>query len=260
MARTRTLAALATSALLAVGGTAHATSGGEAHASGEAATVLPGGPAHPPAGRAWIQGVVTDQAGHARDGVNVEAHAVDAPGSAPVASSLTYADPDDSHPHGFFRLFVPAGKYQVVLSATGSREDGDGYRLQWYADRQNLTVLTRQVRDLGSVALVHQGRVASTTTARLLDATVPAGEHGVLRLAVASAFVSPVTGRVSVVVDGDRLAPVPLTEQDGGAARVRLPLLAPGAHDVVVTFVGTPTVKGSAAAPVRLTVRRKHHH
>lgn len=259
MARNRALAALATTSLLAVGGAAHAAAVDAVH-SPAVTSALAGGPAHPAAGRAWVQGVLTDQAGHPRDGINVEAYAVGGSSSTPVASSITYANPDDSHPHGFFRLFVPAGKSQVVLSATDAREDRDDYRLQWFGARQKLTVLSKQVRDLGSIALVHRGSVPSTTTARLLDATVPAGERAVLKLQVGSAFVRPVTGTVSVTVDGRRLDPLVLTAGDGGAARLRLPLLRPGTHDVVVAFAGSSTVKGSTAAPVRLTVRKKHHH
>ena len=144
----------------------------------------------PPAGSSWIQGILTDQAGHPLNNVNVEAWSTDPTITVPVASNLTYAGTpaDARHQAGVFRLEVPAGTpYRVTLSTIGGQEDGDRFRMQAYgAGRPIMTraipagLTAGRIIGLGKIQLVRQGTVASKTTARA--AKVKAGKRGVLRI------------------------------------------------------------------------------
>ena len=91
----------------------------------------------PPPGSTWIEGVITDQADHGQDNVNVEAWPRGPGATSPAASSLSYgASP--AHPglqHGFFLLQVPSDHaYRIVFSAVVGREDGDGFRMKTDGD------------------------------------------------------------------------------------------------------------------------------
>ena len=64
----------------------------------------------PPSGMVWVQGVLTDQAGHGLDNVNVEVWPSDPAATAPIGSNLTYGGfpQDGRHGHGAYRVEVPA--------------------------------------------------------------------------------------------------------------------------------------------------------
>jgi hypothetical protein len=208
--------------------------------------------------RAWIQGVVTDQAGHPLDDINVEAVPANDPGADPVASWITYEGPQVGEEHGWFRLYVPAGSYRVRFSSLS--DDAEQFRSAFYAEdgaTRTLTVLGRQIRELDTTQLVHVGRVASRTTARLVAATVRADQRAVVKVAAVSRFVAPIAGKVRVTVDRRSVATATLV---GGAARVVLPRLAPGRHSVTATFLATGTVAQSTSPAQKLTVKRKAGH
>jgi hypothetical protein len=78
----------------------------------------------PPAGTTWIEGVVTDQANHGQDNVNVEAWPRGRSATEPIASSLTYGGPPNkpSVLLGFFLLQVPSDQ------ASGSPSPPSGAR------------------------------------------------------------------------------------------------------------------------------------
>ncbi len=63
----------------------------------------------PPPGYVWLEGALTDQAGHRLDNVNVEVWSNDPSATEPVASNLTYggAPADGRHQHGGYRVQVP---------------------------------------------------------------------------------------------------------------------------------------------------------
>jgi hypothetical protein len=219
-------------------------------------------PAAPPEGTTWIEGVITDQADHGQDNVNVEAWANDPTATAPVASSLTYGGPPDglTYAHGFFLLEVPSGRaYRLVFSAVGNREDGDLFRMKRYGHGRPImvrTALAGRIRDLGVVALARQGKVASATTAHLVRARVTSAKRAKLKVTVTSRFVTDVTGKVVVQVKGKRVV-ARLTKADHDKAVVRLPRLRhPGSYRVRVGFRGSDTVHRSSAHPVKLRVRR----
>jgi hypothetical protein len=229
----------------------------------------------PPPGGSWIQGVLTDQARHTLNNVNVEAWPVDPTATEPVASNLTYAgDPKDGrHQSGVFRLEVPAATpYRIKFSAVGGVEDGDRFRMQAYGGGR--PIMTREtspgqrtrasavvapsgrIVDLGTTQLVRQGTVSSKTKARLSSKKVKAGRHGKLSVQVTSHFVSNVTGKVQVRVSGKK-ATDRLAASDHGKTTIRLPKLKRGSHMVSVKFQGTHTVATSKAKKVRLIVMKK---
>jgi hypothetical protein len=220
----------------------------------------------PPAGRTWIEGVVTDQADHAQDNVNVEAWSTDAGATAPVASSLTYGGPPSGlkYQHGFFLLEVPSNQpYRIVFSAVGGKEDGDLFRMKSYGHGRpivvrNLAATPGRIRDLGPIPLVRQGRVSSTTKAILARAKVRAGTRARLRVRVTSPFVTNVTGKVVVRVPGKKKITHRLTQRSHGKTTFKLPRLKkPGRYKVTTSFTRTGTVQHSKAKPARLTVRKK---
>src|SRR3954469_12603410 len=97
----------------------------------------------PPVGTTWIVGVVSDQAAHGQDNVNVEAWPDDPTATEPVASALTYGGPNYNalSAHGFFRLEVPSDQpYRIVFSAVHGQEDGDAFRMQAYGQDRPIVV------------------------------------------------------------------------------------------------------------------------
>ena len=231
--------------------------------------------AQPPAGSSWIQGVLTDQAGHPLNNVNVEAWPMDTEAAEPVASNLTYAGSpaDNRHQSGVFRLEVPAGTpYRITFSAVGGVEDGDRFRMQDYgsgrpimarasspgqrARASAVVAPSGRIINLGTTQLVRQGTVSSKTTARLGRAKVKAGRRGTLIVRVTSPFVSNVTGKVQVRVSGKKITDR-LATYDHGRTKIRLPKLKRGRHGVSVMFQGTNTVAPSKAKTVRLIVTKK---
>ena len=218
----------------------------------------------PPAGTTWIEGVITDQANHGQDDVNVEAWPRDPAATEPAASSLTYGGPPDdaSILHGFFLLQVPSDQaYRIVFSAVGGQEDGDKFRMKSYGHGRpiavrNLASASGRIRDLGTIALARQGHVASKTKAVLAKAKVTAGKRATLHVKVTSRFVSNVTGKVVVRVAGKKVTERLKTRSHGKSA-VRLPRLKkPGHYQVKVTYAGSGTVHRSKAKPVKLTIRK----
>jgi hypothetical protein len=219
----------------------------------------------PPPGSTWIEGVVTDQADHGQDDVNVEAWSTDPGATAPVASSLTYGGPPSGlkYQHGFFLLEVPSNQpYRIVFSGVGGKEDGDLFRMKSYGHGRPIVVRNLaapgRTRDLGPVQLVRQGRVASTTKAILPRAKVTAGTRATLRVRVTSPFVTSVTGKVVVRVAGKKKITHRLTQRSHGKSTFKLPhMKKPGRYKVTASFTRTGTVQHSKAKPVRLTVHRK---
>jgi hypothetical protein len=236
------------------------------------APVVPPAPV-PPTGTTWIQGVLTDQANHAIDNVNVEVWPNDPAATQPLASNLSYGGTpaDGRHNHGAYRVEVPSNvPYIIVFSAVGGAEDGDAYRMQSYGEGRPLMVrpTTRssrtlakagapgRVRDLGTTQLVHQGRVSSSIKAKLGSAKVKAGGKGKLTVTVTSPFVSNVTGKLTVKVAGKKLTNR-LGASDRGKATINLPKMnKPGAHQIVASFGATGTVEGATAKPVKLTITK----
>lgn len=221
----------------------------------------------PPADRTWIEGVITDQANHAQDNVNVEAWPNDPAATAPAASSLTYGGPPTNPKiqHGFFLLEVPSNQaYRIVFSAVGGKEDGDQFRMKRYSQGRPIMVRTMtqaaapgRIRDLGTIALARQGKVKSTTKVHLGDAKITTAKRAKLHVKVTSPFVSDVTGKVVVRVAGKRVKDK-VTKRDHGKTTVKLPhLKRAGKYKVKAKFVGTGTVHRSKAKPVKLTVRKK---
>jgi hypothetical protein len=222
----------------------------------------------PPTGMAWIQGVVTDQAGHGLDNVNVEVWPSDPAATAPVGSNLSYGGfpADGRHGHGAYRIEVPAGQpYRIVFSAVGGEEDGDDYRMQEYG--RGLPVMVKSTgahaaakagttRNLGYTALVHQGQVRSTIKLSQ-PAKVKAGKRGSVRVSVTSPFVAPVTGKVTVKVAGKKATIVRLGQSGNGSATLHLPKLKAGKHKITASYAGTSTVLKSKAQPVKVTVVKK---
>ncbi len=218
----------------------------------------------PPLGSTWITGVLTDQAAHGQDNVNVEVWPNDPAATEPVASALTYGGPEynAAQKHGFFRLEVPSDHpYRIVFSAVGGKEDGDPFRMHRYGGGRPIEVRSGRavgrVRDLGTIQLVRQGRVASTTRAVVRRKRIPSGERGRVRVTVSSRYVVPVTGRVVVRV-GIRRISGRLTKADHGKLTIELPKLhRRGSHRVVARFVGTSTVHSSKATPVTIRVVKR---
>jgi Bacterial Ig-like domain (group 3) len=219
----------------------------------------------PPAGTTWIVGTLTDQAAHGQDNVNVEAWPSGSGAVAPAASALTYGGPNFNAvaAHGFFRLEVPSNQaYRIVFSTVGGKEDGDAFRMQKYGHGRPIAVRTGRaapgrIRNLGTIALVRQGKVTSQTRAVARPAKVNAGERAKVRVTVSSRFVTSVTGRVLVKVAGHKLKGR-LKVTDHGKLTMKLPKFHHrGRHTLVAHFVGTNTVHSSKAKPVKIKVVKK---
>ena len=151
----------------------------------------------PPAGEAWIQGALTDQAGHRLNNVNVEVWSTDLNATEPVASNLSYAgDPADGrHQSGVYRVAVPSGTpYRLTFSTVSGQEDGDMFRAQAYGAGRPIVTRARRAGQRvgravmanvrpesstwGTTQMVRQGTVASKTTARLSQGRSRPGRGG----------------------------------------------------------------------------------
>jgi hypothetical protein len=237
-----------------------------AHALARGASPKAAAALAPPDGSTWIVGTTTDQAATGQDNVNVEAWPVDPAATAPLASSLTYGGPNYNAvaAHGFFRLEVPSDQpYRIVFSAVNGQEDGDAFRMQRYGEGRPIVVRTSsragagRVRDLGTIQLVRQGKVASKTKAVARPAKIHPGQRGKIRITVSSPYVNDVTGRVVVKVAGQKIK-ARLHVGDHGTVKVKLPKLHHvGKHKISVRFLGTGSVHASKAKPVKLKVARK---
>ena len=67
-----------------------------------------------------VDGYVRGPRHYRLDNVNVEAYPADDPGAGPVASALTYEGPE--HPHGYYQLWVPPGRYRLKYTAADDRQ------------------------------------------------------------------------------------------------------------------------------------------
>lgn len=230
--------------------------------------------ARPPAGMSWIQGTLTDQAGHRLNNVNVEAWSPDPTALGPLASNLSYAGAysDPRHQSGVFRLEVPAGTgYRLTFSTINGQEDGDKFRKLVYGGGRPL--MTRgasragaalaavsaapgRVIDLGTIQLARQGHVPSTTKIRLAKSRIRAGHRARATITLSSPYVSRVTGAVRIKV-GKRSITRTVAAHNAGRITVRLPRTKPGKRMVRVLFRGSSTVAASTAEPVRLVVKKR---
>jgi Bacterial Ig-like domain (group 3) len=215
----------------------------------------------PPAGTTWIEGVITDQANHAQDNVNVEAWPRNPKATAPIASSLTYGGPPNNprYKHGFFVLEVPSDKaYRIVFSGVGAKEDGDRFRMKSYGGGRpimvrNLVSASGRIRNLGVVPLARQGHVASKTKATLSRAKIASGKSATLRVKVTSRFVTNVTGKVVVRAGGKKMT----HRLSHSKETFKLPKLKKaGKYKITASYTGSGTVHGSKAKTVKLTVQK----
>jgi hypothetical protein len=224
----------------------------------------------PAPGNTWIQGVLTDQANHPLDNINVEVWSPSDTASTPVASNLTYAGtPNDArHQHGVFRVEVPSNEpYVLVFSGISRSEDGDAYRMQTYGHGRPIVAraalgagtgnraATGRVVDLGKIQLAHQGHVRSSTSVKLARKKVRSGHRAKVTVTVRSHYVAAPAGRLVVHVGGKR-ATHRLSATDRGRTSFLLPRIRKsGKHRVTATFLTTSTVARSTSRPVRLKVK-----
>jgi Bacterial Ig-like domain (group 3) len=205
----------------------------------------------PPVGKAWLVGVITDQAGHPLQDVNVEAWPVNPDATEPVASDLTYENVADGQ-RGYFRLEVPIhARYVIVVSA----DTEDPYRTFRYNDGEPIRVGRRTTRKLGTSEIARVARQPSKIAARLRSATVKAGKAAPITVTVTCKNVDPVLGKVTVAVAGKKVAGT-LKEASKGRITLALPgLRKPGKYTVEVSYLGDSYVKKSDTK-VTLTVKK----
>jgi hypothetical protein len=205
----------------------------------------------PPKGKAWLVGVITDQAGHPLQDVNVEAWPDDPDATEPTASDLTYENLLTGK-QGYYRLEVPIhASYRIVVSA----DTEDPYRTFQYNDGDPIKAGTRKVRKLGTSEIARVALQPSKTTVKAKPATVKAGKTATLTVTVLCKNVEPVTGKVAITLDGKKVKKSPFSLKQGTAV---VKLAAPkqaGKHDVEVSYLGDPYVKKSATK-LTLTVKK----
>jgi hypothetical protein len=249
----RLAAALVASAALAVaapalpGSAAPAGPDGLGGADGSSFT-LPA--AQPPAGKAWLVGVITDQAGHPLQDVGVEAWLDDPAATEPTASDLTYENVANDQ-QGYFRLEVPTGaSYRIVVSA----DPEDPYREFDYNGGKPVKVGQRTVRDLGASEIARVDRQPSKTGAKVKPGTVKAGKAATITITVTCENVDPVLGKVTATLGGKKVTGV-LKAKGHGKVTLPLPKLKkPGSYTVQASYLGDSYVKKSAT---KVTVKVK---
>lgn len=95
----------------------------------------------------------------------------------------------------------------------------------------------------------------TTTSATLLSSRIRAGAAATVDVGVTTARgVVPTSGRVWAAVDGVRAPAVALTPASNGRARLTLPGIAAGRHQVTVGYDGATHQLASASAPLALNV------
>lgn len=255
MSRRRIAAALATCGVLLAA--PHALPAQAAVPASGGASALAA--ARPPAGKAWLTGIITDQAGHTLNDVNVEAWRVDGDQPELVASSRTYESTRKDGQNGFFNLEVPIhASYQVLISVDQGQEDDDAFRMQTYVapnGNDELKVGLRKERDLGTTEIARQAAQPSRTKARVSPAKVKAGKKAKVTVTVTCTNVDPVTGKVVAVV-GHKKVSGTLKATSHGRVTLTLPKLKkPGKYTVKATYLGNDVVKKSSAK-VKLTVKK----
>lgn len=238
-------AALAAALVPALGSPAAA--GTAAGPSDRAAAAALATPSEPPAGRAWIEGTVVDRAGRPIDGLVVQAYdALAGPDAEPVASWLTYADPADGPAHGFFRLYVPRTSSTVYEVRFSSPEDStDPYRERTLDDALYLGGGPRSegiVKEVGETVMTLQRRADATVALKPSREVTKPDRRATMAVSVTSPDVTPVTGPLTLRVDGKDRARQALTASSGGRAVFRLPELKPGRHTLQVRYAGSDAV------------------
>jgi Bacterial Ig-like domain (group 3) len=238
-------------ALAVCGGLLLAPYTGPAGASGPDSGARALAAPRPPVGKAWLVGVVTDQAGHPLNDVNVEAWSADGTAKR-VASSLTYESIRNDGQNGFFLLEVPIhAEYLVVVSGNTD----DAFRTFRYRDGEPVTAGLRRERSLGTLEIARTALQPSATTARLKPTTVKAGKAGAITVAVTCTNVDPVLGKVTAVVAGKKVTGT-LDEGDDGRITLTLPKLKkPGRYTVEASYLGDSYVKKSTTK-LTLTVKK----
>lgn len=200
---------------------------------------------------AFIQGAVVDRAGRYVDGVTVEAIARN---GQVEASSITYENPDEDQDHGFYRLYVSPGTYQVRFSS----EKGDAVQFRTQVLPTRLKVRDGAVKELKDVVVTLKRPSASRTTAAMVAKKVKPGRVAQVKVRVVCADVAPVLGKVQVTVDGRKRVVAVLAKRADGRVVVNLPKgQKPGTHTVTVAFLGADAVKPSKAKAVTFVVTRK---
>ena len=210
-------------------------------------------PAKPPVGKAWLEGVVTDQAGHTLQDVNVEAWPDDPDATEPVASDLTYENVADDQ-QGYFRLEVPIhASYLIVISA----DPDDPYRTFQYNDGEAIKVGLRKERNLGTSEIARVAMQPSTTTAKIKPGAVKVGKQAKITINVACKNVDPVLGKVTASVGGKKVTGV-LKQKNHGQMVLTLPKLKkPGKYTVEAWYLGDSYVKKSTTKkPLKLVVKK----
>jgi hypothetical protein len=224
--------------------------------SGAAGTSLLATPDSPPEGRAWLEGLVVDQAGRPLDNVVVQAFDAldDDPGADPVATWITYADPADGPAHGFYRLYVPQGD-DVVLDIRFSSPEGtlDPYRARTLDGAHLVGGGAKKrgiVQELGTTVMTLERQAeARVRLSPSRDVTRP-GRSARLGVTVTSPDVDPVTGKVVLSVDGRTRGQQVLTRKTDGRAAFTLPALKPGKHTLVVRYAGSTLVEAATGRTV----------
>jgi hypothetical protein len=220
--------------------------------SGDRASALALADPQPPAGKAWLVGVVTDQAGHPLQDVTVEAWlADDTEPTEPTASDLTYENVQAGDQEGYFRLEVPIhAKYLIVIS----RSDVRTYQ---YNDGQPIKVGLHKVRKLGTSEIAFIARQKSVTSAKLAPASVKVDKAAKITVTVTCTHVDPVLGKVTVAVGGKKVTGT-LTQSSKGRITLTLPKLKkPGKYTVTASYLGdTYVLKSAPKKSLTLTVKK----
>jgi hypothetical protein len=190
-----------------------------------------------------VKGVVVDQFGSYLDGVKVQA--TDKKGK-PVASALTYASRWESGPqHGFFFVEVGAkGTYDLTLSKTG------------YETRTISSVVVSKRRvALGELTLK---RIPATTktTAALDSKTITSKQNGVVKVTVSTTATKTPTGDIEILDGRKVVGDGTLKVSSKGVVSVGLDKLATGSHDLVASYLGSPSLKASKSGSVTLVVKK----
>lgn len=212
----------------------------------------------PPAGRAWIQGLVVDRAGHRLDDVVVQAfdatEVARDPDADPVSSWITYADPADGPAHGFFRLYVPQGRGAVYEVRFSSPDDhADPYRARGVDGAVPIgggKDAKGRVEDLGTTVMTLQRRAEARISLRPSRDVTRHHRSGRLAATLTSPDVDPVTGAVAVSVDGRARGRQVLTRRSDGRIVFPLPALRPGRHTLAVRYAGSRLVAAASARAV----------
>lgn len=237
MSHRRTLAAAA--ALLAAALIAPQALPASASSTGRAVTLER-------AGRALIQGVVTDQSGRFVDDVTVQATKDD---GTPAASAITYAsDREDGPQHGYFFLEVTRGSYTLTLSR-------EGYKTATYGPVQ-VTKRGQHV-SLGEIE-IQKKLTESRTEADLARRSVTTKQNGQVVVTVSAKGVKP-TGDVEVREGRKVVGEAGLKAKDKGQITIVLDRLPRGAHELKAYYLGSADLKESTSKSFTLTVTRSRH-